>query len=195
MDVVSIVLIALLVVAVAGAALALAGNRRRAQLRTRFGPEYERAVAEGESRQEAEADLRSRLEEHASLDIRELSEAERGAYAEEWRDVQAEFVDRPDEALVDADALVERLMRDRGYPVDDFERQAGLVSVDHPDVVTHYREAHGVRLRARHGEVATEELRQALVSYRALFAVLLGHEASEADEADDRAMEREETAP
>jgi hypothetical protein len=176
MDTIVVILVVVLVVAVAAAAVALASARRRASLRERFGPEYERAVAAGD-RKDAEAELRGRLDARRKLDIRSLSEAERDAYGQEWLSVQGGFVDRPDTALAEADALVERVMRDRGYPVDDFEEQAGLVSVDHPEVVEHYREAHGVFVTARDGEVPTEELRRALVSYRALFAQLLDQAA------------------
>jgi hypothetical protein len=177
--------VVVVIVAVAVAAVALSAARRRTQLRERFGPEYERTVASTEDRKEAEAELRGRLDEHDKLEIRALSDDEREAYGNQWRDVQADFVDRPDAALADADGLVERLMRDRGYPVEDFERQADLVSVDHPGVVAHYREAHGVFTRAADGEVSTETARQALVSYRALFAELLG------DDAADQTRERE----
>jgi hypothetical protein len=187
MDATLIVLVIALVVIVAVAVVVLGGARRRSRLRERFGPEYERAVASGD-RKEAEADLRGRLDARQKLDIRPLSEAERDSYGSEWQEVQAEFVDQPDGSLADADALVERLMRDRGYPVDDFEQQADLVSVDHPDVVEHYRKAHGVFVAAGGGDdggVATEDMRQALVSYRALFAVLLD------DPAGDPTKERE----
>jgi hypothetical protein len=179
MDAIAIVLIVVLVVVVAAAIVALVSARRRTQLRERFGPEYERAVASDGNRKEAEAELRGRLEAHDKLEIRPLSDDERDSYDRRWRDVQGEFVDTPDTALADADALVERLMRDRGYPVDDFERQADLVSVDHPGVVVHYREAHRVFAAAKDGSVPTEDMRQALVSYRALFADLLDDRAAD----------------
>jgi len=186
MDAITIALIVVLVVAVAVAVVALSASWRRARLRSRFGPEYERGVGSGENRQEAEAELRARLEEHDKLDIRPLTDTERDSYSEQWRRVQAEFVEKPGTALAYADHLVEGLMRDRGYPVDGFERQAGMLSVDLPDVVATYREAHGVLERADGGGASTEDLRQALVSYRAVFDELLGQKTDEPVHAGDR---------
>jgi hypothetical protein len=189
MDPIVMVLIVLLVVVVVvGAVLALLA-RRRARLRARFGPEYARAVETAPSLEEAEADLRARVAEHDRLDIRALSEDERARYDERWVEVQAEFVDQPDAAIADADDLVGQLMHDRGYPVADFEHRADLISVDHPQVVVHYRDAHQVfeRTGADDG-VSTEDLRQALVSYRALFAELLERPAHDED-ADEREPE------
>jgi hypothetical protein len=191
MDPIAVVLIVVLVVAlVVGAALAVKA-RRRAQLRERFGPEYERAVEEGESVQAAEAGLRARVEEREALTIRALSADERASFNQRWLDVQAEFVERPESAIIDADALVGELMRERGYPVaDDFERQANLVSVDHPQVVAHYRDAHAVFARTGSDDKAsTEDLRQGLVSYRALFAELLEDETETETTDDDRKRE------
>jgi hypothetical protein len=186
MDAITMVLIVLLVIVlVVGAVLAVLA-RRRARLRERFGPEYERAVEAAPSLEEAEADLRSRLQEHERLDIRPLTDEEQTEYEERWLDVQAEFVDRPDAAITDADALVAQLMRDRGYPMADFEHQADLISVDHPQVVAHYRDAHGVFTRTGSDEdVSTEDLRQALVSYRALFAELLDRHQDDDDHVDE----------
>jgi hypothetical protein len=188
MDPITMVLMVLLVVVVAVAVVLAVLARRRARLRDRFGPEYARTVEAAPSLEEAEADLRARVQEHDALDIRTLSDDERASYDARWRDVQAEFVDEPDSAIADADALVAELMQERGYPMADFEHQAGLISVEHPEVVAHYREAHGVFEKVGDdGEVDTEDLRQALVSYRALFAELL-------DESDDEAHEREREA-
>jgi len=187
MDWIAFVLIVVVIAAVVAAGAAYVLSQRRTRLRERFGPEYERVVTDGRDRREAESELRARLDAHDQLSIRALSPEERDAYGEEWRQVQADFVDRPDDSLNAADALVGRLMRDVGYPVDDFDQQADLVSVDHPKVVAHYREAHGVFVRAGDEEVSTEDLRQALVSYRALFAELLDDRAT-----DDRAAHRTE---
>jgi hypothetical protein len=187
MDPITMVLVVLLVVVlVVGAVLAVL-VRRRARLRARFGPEYARAVDSAPSREEAEADLRARVAAHDELEIRALSEDECARYDERWTEVQSEFVDQPGAAIADADALVGQLMQDRGYPVADFEHQADLISVDHPQVVVHYRDAHRVFERAgADGEVSTEDLRQALVSYRALFAELLERPGN-----DDHEHERE----
>ena len=75
--------------------------------------------------------------------------------------------------MAEADVLVMQVMRDRGYPVDDFDRRAADISVDHPDVVDHYRSAHDVAGRSRTTECSTEELREAVIHYRALFERLL----------------------
>ena len=185
-----VLIVALVVVLAAGAVLAVKA-RRRAQLRERFGPEYERAVEEGESVQAAEAGLRARVEEREALTIRALSADERASFNQRWLDVQAEFVERPESAIIDADALVTELMHERGYPVaDDFERQANLVSVDHPQVVANYRDAHAAFARTgTDDEVSTEDLRQGLVSYRALFAELLEDETETETTDDDRKRE------
>jgi hypothetical protein len=191
MDTITIVLIVVLVVAVAAVAVVLAGVRRRAALQQRFGPEYDRVVGDGDNRREAEAELRERMAARNELDIRPLSDGDRESYRRRWDEVQAAFVDRPDSALDEADRLVSALMRDRGYPVDDFERQADLVSVDHPGVVSHYREAHAVHTRVGDGQVETEDLRQALVSYRSLFAELLDDGSADDIPQDEAAEARE----
>jgi hypothetical protein len=185
-----IVIVAAVVVALlAIAALALRGRRRRG-LQERFGPEYDRAVETTGDRREAEAELREREERHEELEIRELTPAARDRYFDEWRVVQARFVDAPGEAVGEADRLVQQVMRDRGYPVDDFETRAGALSVDHPHVVQNYRAAHGVWAANERGEATTEDLRQSLVHYRSLFEELLGRGA--ADEPVTRDVETRE---
>jgi hypothetical protein len=170
--IVAIVIIAVLVWAVTR-------KRHSNELRERFGPEYERTVDEADSRREAESELASRRERVAQLDIRPLPPASRERYADEWTNVQARFVDDPKIALMQADQLVELVMRERGYPMDDFEQRAADISVDHPDVVEHYRAAHATARRTDAGESDTEEMRQALVHYRELFAELLDDRASD----------------
>ena len=160
------------VVVVALIAMA-ARQRRTTALRQRFGPEYERAVEAREGRRAAEADLRDRERQRAQLDIRPLPEGMRVRFAEEWRDVQERFVDQPSSAVVAADRLVYGVMEARGYPVGDFDAQADLVSVDHPDVVENYRFAHGIHARAQAQRASTEDLREALLRYRSLFDELL----------------------
>jgi hypothetical protein len=161
----AVVVIALIAVA--------ARQRRTMALRQRFGPEYDRAMEGGEGRRAAEADLRDREKQRAQLDIRPLPEAVRVRFGQEWREVQERFVDKPSEAVLAADRLVYRVMEARGYPMGDFEAQAGLVSVDHPEVVENYRFAHGVHERAQAQQVSTEDLREALLRYRSLFGELL----------------------
>jgi hypothetical protein len=156
------------------ALLALEARRRRtAVLRQRFGPEYDRTVGMQGGRHAAEAELRARERQRAQLDIKPLPEAARLHFVEEWRKVQERFVDQPPQAVANADTLVTRVMEARGYPMRDFEAQADLVSVDHPDVVENYRFAHGVSQRSQEEQTSTEDLREALLRYRSLFDELL----------------------
>jgi hypothetical protein len=161
---------------IAAAALIWTSFRRARSRRLRedFGPEYDRTLEERGDRRQAEAHLREREERRDSLDIRPLPPASRERYAREWGDVQALFVDDPVGAVAGADALVTVVMRERGYPMDDFEAQAELVSVDHPGVVEDYRAGHAAFAAHARGEAGTEDLRRAMVHYRALFDDLLG---------------------
>jgi hypothetical protein len=169
------VLVAILVIALAAAAVLLVRQRRSQQLREGFGPEYERTIAETGDRRSAESELAERRERRAKLEIRELDPDARDRYAERWRAAQRTFVDQPAAAVAEADRLVAEVMHERGYPVEeDFERRAADVSVDHPVVVENYRAAHSISTRAVRDEASTEDLRQALVHFRALFAELLG---------------------
>ena len=164
-----IVLAVVVLAVLALAAFAVMRQRRSEQLREGFGPEYDRVVEETGDRREAERELAERQKRHDELEIVPLSDNVRARYAEEWRQVQARFVDEPEPAVVQADGLVQRVMSDRGYPVaDDFERRAADVSVDHPGVVENFREGHRLA-----GAGDTESLRQAMVHYRALFEELL----------------------
>lgn len=149
------------------------GNRGR-ELRARFGPEYERLVAEYGDPRRAERELEDRARRVGKLPIKELSPAERGSFAETWRHTQERFVDTPSVAVRSAHDLVQQVMRARGYPVDDFAQRIADLSVDHAGVVQHYRAAHALHENNRRGQANTEELRQAMVHYRALFSELLG---------------------
>lgn len=176
-----IVPIAVVVVLVA-AALWIVSRRRR--LRERFGPEYERTVDRSDSRMAAERELREREARHRELDIRPLAPEERQRYGQAWTRVQQDFVDQPGEAVQDADRLVTTLMRDRGYPTEDYDQVVRDLSVEHGRTLEHYRAAHAVNGRAGRGEATTEELRGAMVHYRALFAELLDGGPEGADGAD-----------
>jgi predicted nucleic acid-binding protein len=151
-------------------------QRRTRRLRSSFQSEYDRAVNDAGSRRDAERELRDREERRQELDIVPLSAAAREHYAERWERVQSAFVDAPVEAVHDADSLLGEVMAERGYPVDDFEEQAAIVSVDHPDVVENYRSAHGVYLASRDKQATTEDLRRAMRHYRSLFEDLLGQQ-------------------
>jgi hypothetical protein len=152
-------------------------SMRRRMLRQRFGPEYDRVVADQDSRSSAEHELHERERRHAELDIRPLDSDVRERYAHEWRTLQAQFVADPARAVVSGDALVTRLAAERGYPTEGYEDQLAYLSVEHARTLGHYRDAHDIYLRGQRGEASTEELRQALVHYRELFADLLGDAA------------------
>jgi FtsZ-interacting cell division protein ZipA len=167
-------IVIVIVVVVIALVVAMAARRRRtAMLRQRFGSEYDRAVETHDGQRAAEAELRGREREHARLDINPLSGESRVRDGEEWRAVQQSFVDQPEEVTAAAYELVHRVMAERGYPVSDFDAQADLVSVDHPDVVQNYRVAHGIHERAQRHEASTEDLREAMLRYRSLFEELL----------------------
>ena len=149
------------------------GRQRQARLRERFGPEYERTVAAVGSPTKADAVLRERLDRVERFKIGLLTREQVEAFAREWRRVQALFVDSPDGAVTEADRLLTQVMTARGYPLEDFDQRAEDISVDHPHVVQNYRTARLLVVRRQRGEAGTEELRQAIVNYRALFDDLL----------------------
>jgi hypothetical protein len=188
-------LVAILVVIVLLALLAFfAGRQRRSRrLQDTFGPEYDRTVEQAGDRRAAEAELQERAERRQSFDIVPLEPEARARYLEAWRNTQAQFVDEPAEATREADRLITSVMRDRGYPVDDFEQRAADISVDHPQVVDDYRAAHAIAARNDRSEATTEDLRQALVHYRSLFEELL--EDRPADERVAEERQPEERAP
>jgi hypothetical protein len=165
------VLIAALIAVVAWAA---AQRRRKesSRLQQRFGPEYVRLVNEL-GRSKAEAELAAREKRVATLTLVSLPAAEAAKFRDDWIAIQARFVDDPKSSVVEADHLVYELMAKRGYPMGDFERRAADISVDHPAVISNYRAARAISLRDERGEATTEELRKAVVHYRALFQELL----------------------
>jgi len=170
----NLILIGVVILLLLLAALWLQMRKKDSQaLEKRFGPEYDRAVDELGSRPKAEAELRARHKRVEQLHIVPLAPADARQFGESWRALQSRFVDNPKGVLVDADELVRDLMQKRGYPMGDFDRRAADISVDHPSVVDHYRAAHDIALRDRHGDVDTEGMRQALIHLRALFAELL----------------------
>jgi len=177
----ALILAAVLIVAlIAVAAWASAQRRRKESLRLqqRFGPEYVRLVNEV-GRSKAEAELAAREKRVETLDIVPLSTADATKFRQAWTAIQARFVDDPQTSVVEADHLVYDLMAKRGYPMGDFERRAADISVDHPSVVSNYRAARAIALRDERSEATTEELRKAVVHYRALFQELL--EVSDSD--------------
>lgn len=143
------------------------------KLQERFGPEYGRTVNELGSRTKGESELKAREKRVDRLEILPLAPPEAARFSEAWQALQGRFVDSPKGVVVQAEQLVRELMEKRGYPMGDFERRAGDISVDHPDVVANYRAAQAIAVRDQRGSVDTEELRKAVVHYRALFDELL----------------------
>jgi len=143
------------------------------RLKSHFGPEYDRTVSEFKNRAKAESNLKDREKRVGSLQIVPLEASEASRFAGAWKTLQAGFVDNPKGVVVQADQLVRELMIKRGYPMGDFEHRAGDISVDHPDVVHHYRAAQVIVMRDERGETSTEDLRKAVVHFRALFQDLL----------------------
>lgn len=169
------IVIAVVVVVLIAGLIAGAMRQRSQRLKGRFGGEYDRTLqAQGGNRFAAERELSGRMDRRKKLDIVPLSEQSRQAYLTEWRQVQAQFVDAPADSVAAADGLVRRVMQERGYPMGDFEQRAADISVDHAGVVDHYRAAHGVSVATSRGDASTEDQRQAMVHYRALFEDLLG---------------------
>jgi hypothetical protein len=167
------VILIIVVLVVLAAAAVFVYTARRAALRRRFGPEYDRAVADSEGRLPAERELRARKKRHAQLELRPLDEASRERFAERWRTLQTQFVFDPEGAVVAGDELVTRLVGERGYPITGYQDQLAYLSVEHARTLGNYRDAHEIYLRGQRGEASTEELRQALVHYRELVADLL----------------------
>ena len=166
--------VVVLVVALALAGIAFYFFRRRMVLRQRFGAEYERVVQAAGSPMRAEAELEARAQRVSKYQIHPLSPDDGQRFSAAWRQLQGRFVDDPDGAVHEADRLVTDLMATRGYPMTDFDRRAEDLSVDHPEVVNHYREAHQIATRGDGRDRATtEDLRQAVMHYRALFEELL----------------------
>jgi hypothetical protein len=148
-------------------------GRRTEELQRGFGPEYARTVDRVGDQSAAESDLRDRQRRHDELELRPLEPFARKGFMDAWQNTQAEFVDDPAAAIDDADRLIQSVMRDRGYPVEDFDDRASIVSVDHPVVVERYRRAHAVAVATTEGAADTENQRQAMQDFRALFEELV----------------------
>jgi FtsZ-interacting cell division protein ZipA len=171
--IVLIVVIVVLALAVGG--YFLSRQRRSQRLQEHFGDEYERSVEQTGDRKSAEAELSEREARVRKLDIRDLRPEERAGFTERWATIQRGFVDDPARSLRDADELVVEIMKLRGYPVEgDFDRRAEDLSVEHPQVVRHYRDARAVHDAS--GNVDTEKQRTAVTSYRSLVEALLGND-------------------
>ena len=191
MDNTTVIWITVAALAVASVIVALIVSRRHARLRSlelqrHFGPEYDRAVEAHGSAARAERELQARARRVDGIKFRELSAPDRARFSADWTRIQARFVDDPALAVSEADELINQVMRARGYPTEHFEQRVADLSVDHPDVVQHYRAARTL-VAASSGQINTEDLRQAVVHYRFLFSALL-------DEAEPQRQLQESTA-
>lgn len=167
-----VVLVLVVLIVVVGAWIAWQ-RQRTDQLKERFGPEYDRTVAESDKR-EAEKELVEREKRHEELDIRPLSAQSQDRFRDEWQSVQARFVDDPEGAVRDADRLVARVMTERGYPTDgDPEARAEDLSVEHASVVGEYRRGHELLEGLDDSEDSTESLRESMQCFRTAFEALL----------------------
>jgi hypothetical protein len=177
------VIVAIVVLGVVFSALR---TRRSRSLQDQFGREYDRTVDKAGGRREAERELAERQKRHDELELKPLSQDARDSYVQQWQVTQGRFVDDPTGAVSEADDLVLKVMRDRGYPVDDFEQRAADISVEHPELVEKYRTANGIARASERGEASTEDLRHSVRHYRALFVELL-----EVDDGGDDASTRD----
>jgi hypothetical protein len=168
--VIAIVVVILVVIALVAI---VAMEMRRRRLRQQFGPEYDRLVTELGGRRKAEAELSARQRRIAKLDIRPLTREENARYLGEWNAVQERFVDTPSESVAQASALVTAVMKVRGYPADDQDVAMEALSVEHGPTLSRYREARLTSERARMGSASTDDLRNAMLQYRALFEELV----------------------
>ena len=173
MDRTLLIVIAVAVIAVILGVIWAMQRRRSVQLKQRFGPEYEDALRRHHDPRAAERELDARERRVAKFELRPLGREDGIRFRDAWRQTQSHFVDNPRGAVTEADRLVTDVVRARGYPIGDFEQRAADISVDHPGVVANYRAARAIAERHARGEASTEDLRQALVHYRELFADLL----------------------
>jgi hypothetical protein len=182
-----VTLVAIVVIVAFAVVVAVAaGKQRSTRLRQEFGPEYDRTVRDADKRREAEKELAARKDEHAELDLRPLTPAARERYLSSWAEVQARFVDAPALAVNEADTLVTQLMAERGYPTEDFDAQARLLSVEHAHVLDSYRSAHDVELSSRTRQASTEDIRNAMLDFRRVFEDVMADSRDDRDANDPR---------
>ncbi len=177
---VTVAIIVVIVIIVAVAAVSATMSRRR-RLRERFGPEYDRMVADQQSPRKADAELASRERRVRNLDIRPLTQAARTEYTAQWASIQERFVDQPAAAVDQAQQLVTAVLNDRGYPTEGYDQVLADLSVEHARTLEHYRAAHSISESAADGSGSTEDLRQAMIHYRAMFDELLAGDADATD--------------
>jgi hypothetical protein len=189
------IIIVIIVAVIAVAAIAVAGiqlarRKQTERLRAQYGPEYDRAVERADNPREAESELREREKRHKKLDLRDLDRKQKEDFERRWTELQGEFVDDPSGAVRGADKLVVEVMSARGYPVDDFDQRADDLSVSHPTVTQHYREARKIAKSNEDGSADTEDLRKAVTSYRSLVKALLNDGDSHDDDREVTSADR-----
>jgi hypothetical protein len=189
--IVAIVVIAALVI-IAGLWYMNSQKSHSEKLRRDFGPEYDRTLEDAGSRKEAERELSERQKRVEALKLREIPEADQKRYAEEWRGIEARFIDDPAGTLADADRTARAVMVDIGYPMTDAEQEAADLSVHHAGVVEHYRTAHIVM---QNSAASTEDIRQAMVHYRSVMDELLPNTSIKRDDAKDGSSRRAVVMP
>jgi hypothetical protein len=172
-----IVVIVVAVIVVAALAIGVRAVMRRRRLQQRFGPEYDRVVGERDSKLKAEGELAGRERRVRDLDLQPLTDSARASYSDQWARIQERFVDSPADAVSGSQLLVASVMTKRGYPTDHQDQVLADLSVEHSGSLDRYRAAEEISQRAAAGTASTEDLRQAMIHYRALFAELLGDPA------------------
>lgn len=180
-----IVIVAVVAVVVLAVIWSATRAKRSRALKDTFGREYDRTVENAGDRRAAEQELLERQKRHDELELKPLSPESRDRYVRRWQSTQTRFVDDPKGAVAEADALVQEVMQERGYPTDDFDRRVADISVDHPDLVEKYRTAHGIAQASERGDASTEDMRHSVRHYRALFAVLLETNGDGVEDVDD----------
>jgi hypothetical protein len=181
----AIIGIVIVVIVVMAAVVVATGELRRARLRRQFGPEYGRLAEQLGSKKKADAELAGRRRRVEALGIHELSAEQQASYSGDWTTVQERFVDTPAEAVAAADTLIREVMRDRGYPADDRNASMDALSVYHPGPLEGYRQTLGLRTEP----ATTEQLREAMIRYRALFEDLTGLREGQGQPERDRVAE------
>jgi hypothetical protein len=184
-----ILVIVVVIIVIAAVVIGLMAAARRRRLQQRFGPEYDRLVGEHDSKLKAESELAGRQRRVQELDIRPLTPSARAAYAGQWADLQERFVDAPGEAVAASQVLVVAVMSERGYPAEDHDQVLADLSVEHAQTLSRYRAAEEISASAAAGTASTEDLRQAMIHYRALFRELLGDSAEGTGPADQAAAQ------
>jgi len=175
-----VLLVCVGILAVVIVAMLVTAMRRR-KLRRRFQDEYDRTIDQTGSRRKADQELMARTRRHDELEVVPLSRLAREEFRSRWDNTQAQFVDEPQAAMIEADQLVKQVMKQRGYPTESFDQQTADLSVEHADVLDNYRKANDITDANKRGRASTEDLRQAMVHYRSLFDSLLSDDHDRED--------------